>query len=181
MADKAATRRRMNANFDQDNKVSYSKVVQATKADDEALEKALLIMEEKCSQANDFVADFLKLEELGDTVIKVDKLPANITLADFNKMFNTSLKLKNIVATRDPNNENLICMRVILQSSNKPNIYKILGKNGLDTGHNTKLEAKRSNRRELESFLRKNYGKIVELKRRSKPAKATPKPETKAK
>lgn len=146
----------------------------AAGSDFEALEKALLDMEEKSEKGNDFVSDFLKLTEMGDTVLKVEKLPANITLADFNELFKTSLRTKNIVATRNPNDESLISMRIILDSKSKPNIHKILGKNGSNFGCNMKLEAKKSNRRELESFLRKNYGKIVQLKRkRSKEATKT--------
>lgn len=112
---------------------------------------------------SDFVTKVLPtLHKFGNVVIRVDNLPAKLTVHALNLMMGTySLTSDQIVAiiTSGKKGRELMNIRVVLHPDNK-DIQRLLGKDKCKTAYNTNLLIKRTDLKELETFLHKNYDKI---------------------
>lgn len=107
-----------------------------------------------------------QLNSLGNAVIRVDNLPRKLTVHTFNLMMGTySISDKNTVGvvSGNKNGEEMMNLMIVLDSSNI-DIERVLSMNGYVTFYGTKLSCKKTNKEELESFLKKNHDKIIRLK-----------------
>lgn len=115
------------------------------------------------------------LTKSGNTVIRVDNLPAKLTIQALNLMLGTyTLKSTQIVAARSPNSNNannrngnsnqveLMDIRVILYHVNE-DIQRILSKKACKTCYDTVLDIEITNFKELKLFLLSRKKDLIEL------------------
>lgn len=119
-------------------------------------------------ERTDFVTQKLpNLLQNGNTVVKIENLPANITTQSLNMMLGTytltSSQIVGIVASngsKQKNTSGLMNVRIVLES-NCEDLPKILQKNQLKTPDNFDLRVKKTDVKDLEKFLFTNSHKIL--------------------
>ena len=106
-----------------------------------------------------------KISRCGDSVIKIENLPAKLTLDALSLMMGTfTLKSDQIIAANqtDTGRPDLMDVRIVIDK-NKPDTQSILTKNNCQTVYNTKLVIERTHHGELRKFMRKHGNNLRKL------------------
>lgn len=124
-------------------------------------------MEEFIRRSDIVTKTMHKIQPFGTVVIRIDNLPAQLTINSFNLMMGTySLVCDQIIGTpvatkkSDPERMNV---RIVINSDND-DLKRIMCKNKLKLGGNASLLIKRTDLKELETFLHTNYNRLAKLK-----------------
>lgn len=132
--------------------------------DSVAFEAQLLSKLELHDKKATLVSEMLpRLQELGDTVIKVENIPSNTTI----DMFNRELGLCNIepsqvIGSKKSSSNGYMNLRVITNSC-QPEKDRLLKTNGMKCFNTCVLKAEKTNWKELENFLLKNHESICKF------------------
>lgn len=105
------------------------------------------------------------LLKAGNTVVRIDNLPAKLTIQALNLMMGTfSLKSNQIVASRAPkyNACEIMDVRVVIHSNND-DLKKILSKDKCRTAYDTVLHIEQTNWKELRQFLLVNHKNLTKI------------------
>lgn len=132
---------------------------------DEAFELKLQKTEQTREKMMDTVRD--KLQELykfGDVVIRIDNLPAKLTVHALNLTLGTfSLKADQIIAVKkSKKSKDTMNLRLVMKTGNE-DMKKILAKNKWKTIYDDVLLIDKTDLKELESFLKQNHDRIFKL------------------
>lgn len=154
---------------DNHNRVTKAKQI-ANKTKIVSEKSRLLALEQKRMIAAEGVSNFIgrtmaRLQKFGNVVVRVDNLPAKLTVHTLNLMMGTcSFKGDQIIAAQGRQVRGKETMNIrLVADRNLDDLNRVKAKDKLKTVYNDVLSVRVTDFKELERFLKENHSRMIKL------------------